>query len=110
MATTTWAFNFEADNPGQETRELIDLPVDFYLRVKYTDQTPAHPDYPKSAGVKIRLERAASGPDKLEDHDLWVGEPPYYGYGKRVTVFVQKLINGAKVQGAVEITFQAAPF
>jgi hypothetical protein len=107
MAISTW--NFSLSLPAQEeTRELIDLPTDFYLQVTFT---PTMPQGSPEPSVTMVLERLS---DPKETHTLWAGQPPYYGYAKKVTVTAKRpeTISPPQnpVTGTVQITFQTGPF
>jgi hypothetical protein len=107
MATSTW--NFVLWLPDlNETRELIDLPADFYIRVMFRHTMPKEILKPI---VTMKLERSV---EKEETHTLWEGEPPYYGFAKKVTVTVARNPRDEPphnpISGQVEIVFQGAPF
>jgi hypothetical protein len=106
MGTGTWNFTFPQDDMLEQERELIDLPEDFYISVKYTGA----PKPPITPIVKMMLERLNE--PKKEEHQLWTDDPPYFGYAKKVTIKITRRpdMDNRQAVGTVQIIFQPGSF
>jgi len=107
MPDLMWDFVLQS-SVVNEVRRVIDLPTDVFVKVRLTTDMAPHL---RRAMVSILLDRA--DPKDEAAQYLWEGDPFYYGYGRRLTVTVQRPTDVSSdeiLTGHLQVSFQAASF